>query len=128
MGLDDNSTAVLNTAIGVLAHKWADTLALSLILLKSKTKKVSMLCALPLQSFACPFGILLGLAVASNVSEGAVGFALCATAGFLTYFFASDIVPELFEGEGRMAKFAIMCAGIGLFTTTVTLGEYYRGD
>ena len=128
MGLADNSTAVLNTAVGVFAHKWADTLALSLVLQKSHTKVVSLLLMLPLQALACPLGIFLGLVVSSNVSEAATGFTLCATAGFLTFFFASDIVPDLFNGKRQRTKFALALAGIGFFTLLLSTGETVSGD
>jgi len=128
MGLDDNTTAVINTAVGVVAHKWADTLALSLVLMRSHNKYISLLYMLPLQSLVCPLGIIVGLMVSSNVSELWLGLALCATAGFLTYFFASDVVPELFTGDRRWQKFLLVCVGVSLFVVALSLGEYYSGD
>ena len=128
MGLDSNTTAVINTAVGVLAHKWADTLALSLVLMRSRTKYISLLYMLPIQSLVCPIGIVIGLLVSSNISAVWLGLALCMTAGFLTYFFASDVVPELFAGDRKWAKFLLVCAGVGLFAVAVSLGEYYSGD
>lgn len=48
-----------------------------------------------------------------------LGFSLCATAGFLTYFFASGIVPELFNGENSITKFIFTCFEMALYTVAV---------
>ena len=127
IGLDTDMTAVINTAIGVLAHKWADTLALSLVLLRSHNKYVSISYMLPLQALVCPLGIILGLLVSDNLSELCLGLALCVTAGFLTYFFTSDVVPELFKEGKKWSEFALVCVGATLFTVALSLGEYYSG-
>lgn len=128
LGLDDNTTAVINTAVGILAHKWADTLALSVVLMRSRGKYISILYMLPIQSLVCPLGIIVGLEVSSNVSELWLGLSLCAAAGFLAYFFASDVVPELFTGDRKWPKFLLVCVGVSLFVVALSLGDYYSGD
>jgi len=127
LGLDKTLTGVINIAIGILAHKWADTLALSFALRRFKSKYVRPLFLVPLQSLVCPLGILVGMFISEAKNDFAEGFFLCVTAGCFVYFFASDIVAESFQGAGKPIKFMLALLGIAIFTVAVSLGEYYSG-
>lgn len=127
LGIDRTLAGVINIAIGVLAHKWADTMALSFALRRSKSKYVRPLYLVPLQSLVAPLGILVGMFISEAKNDFVEGFFLCVTAGCFVYFFASDIVAESFNGNGKYSKFLVALLGITIFTVAVSLGEYYSG-
>ncbi len=127
LGIDRTLAGVINIAIGVLAHKWADTMALSFALRRSKSKYVRPLYLVPLQSLVAPLGILVGMFISEAKNDFVEGFFLCVTAGCFVYFFASDIVAESFNGTGKYFKFLVALLGITIFTVAVSLGEYYSG-
>ena len=128
LGIDNTLTGILNVAIGILAHKWADTLALSFVLRRSKSKYIRPLIMVPLQSLVSPIGIIVGMFISEAKSDFLEGFFLCMTAGCFVYFFASDIVTEVFHGKAKLLKFCLAMLGICVFTVAVSVGEHYSGD
>jgi len=128
LGLDNTLTGIVNVAIGILAHKWADTLALSFVLRRSKSKYIRPLFMVPLQSLVSPVGIVVGMFISNAKSDFLDGFFLCMTAGCFVYFFASDIVTEVFHGKNKLLKFCLAMLGISIFTVAVSVGEHYSGE
>lgn len=128
LGIDDTLTGIVNVAIGILAHKWADTLALSFVLRRSKSKYIRPLFMVPLQSLVNPIGIIVGMFISEAKSDFLEGFFLCMTAGCFVYFFASDIVMEVFHGKAKLLKFCLAMLGISVFTVAVSVGEHYSGE
>ena len=128
LGIDNSLTGILNVAIGILAHKWADTLALSFVLRRSKSKYIRPLFMVPLQSLVNPIGILIGMFISEAKSDFLEGFFLCMTTGCFVYFFASDIVSEVFNGKSSLLKYLIAFLGISIFTVAVSVGEHYSGE
>lgn len=125
LGLNNTLTGIVNVGTGILAHKWADTLALSFVLRRSKSKYIRPLFMVPLQSLVGPIGIVVGMFISDARNDFLEGFFLCMTAGCFVYFFASDIVAEVFHGQNKMLKFCFAMLGISVFTVAVSLGEHY---
>ena len=125
LGLDSTLPGIINIAIGILSHKWADTLALTFALRRSKSSYIRPLYLVPLQSLVCPLGIIIGMFISEAENDFVEGFFLSVSAGCFVYFFTSDIVSEVFRGGNKGWKYGVALLGIGVFTVALTLGEYY---
>lgn len=120
-GVATTSAAVLSTGVAILGHKWADALALGLLL--KRTRASFFVCLLHLLAFALvtPLAALLGVVLATTASAWVVGLTSSFAAGTLLYM-AADLLREEFE-EADLVKFCFYASGFFLFVgITLVLG------
>lgn len=127
LGISTELSGIIGIAIGIIAHTWADTLALAFVLARKKMLCMKPWIWIPLQAAVTSVGVVIGMFVSDTENVLLESIFLCITAGSFLFFFANDIAVEVLRGKKRATNFAFVLAGICLLTLAVSLAKVYGG-
>ncbi|KAJ4461818.1 putative metal cation transporter; ZIP family protein [Paratrimastix pyriformis] len=118
LGVINTPTEALLLFVAIVAHKWAETAALSIAFITAGIGWKKNLIIIGLFACITPLGILMGLFLVSVVSGDAAlvtrGCLQSLAAGTFTYVSYMELIGESFEdGQDKWAKFGVLLVGFG---------------
>lgn len=127
LGISTDLSGIIGIAIGIVAHTWADTLALAFVLARKKMLCMKPCIWIPLQAIVTSVGVVIGMFVSDAENVLLESIFLCITAGSFLFFFANDIAVDVLRGKKRATNFAFVMAGVCFLTLAVSLASVYGG-
>eukprot|EP00668_Euglena_longa_P032023 GGOE01041306.1.p2 GENE.GGOE01041306.1~~GGOE01041306.1.p2 ORF type:complete len:315 (-),score=92.53 GGOE01041306.1:291-1211(-) len=126
LGLQDDAEAVFPLLVAIVAHKWAEALALGISFASTGMDRQRATVLLTAFALSSPLGIALGMALTAVLSPLAVACSLAMAAGSFLYIGASDIVVEEFApGQSNWLQLFSFLFGL---CTMVLLTAYTHSD
>ncbi|MDR1928815.1 MAG: ZIP family metal transporter [Endomicrobium sp.] len=115
----DSKLAVLTT-LAILLHKLPDGITISGILLHNGASKRKILNFSLITSCFTPIGTIIGMFIFKNMSMIALGSLLGITSGSLIFLAASDLIPEAYKSNNKLAFLMLF---VGVIITIIA--EYF---
>lgn len=117
LGLMSNKESLINLAISILIHKWAESMSISISLIKSFDQFSTIFKLMLLYSFITPVGTIIGIVLGDAPIIIQIVFMSLACGTFL-YVSCSELIVEEFSLPGnrwlKMLGFCIGAALVGL--------------
>lgn len=108
IGFEVSSTLGLVTTMAVMLHEFPEGIFTLSILLHSGLKKKKAIVGTLLVALATPFGALLTILFAPNLSVETLGILLALASGSFLYIGASDLVPESHKARSLSSAIFVM--------------------
>jgi ZIP family zinc transporter/zinc and cadmium transporter len=110
----NNGVGVLTT-LAILLHKITDGITISGILLHKDASKETIFKFSLLTACFTPIGTILGMLLFKNMSMSTLGALIGVTAGTFIFLSASDLIPETYNCENRIAPFMLFVGAFMVF-------------
>jgi zinc transporter 1/2/3 len=115
LGLQDHMGDLLALFVAIIAHKWAESLALGIAFTSSTLPCRRALGLVTMFALSTPVGLLLGMGLRCVLSPLAVSYTLATAAGSFLYIGASDVVvAEFVAGRSNWTNLFFFLLGLGL--------------
>ena len=115
LGLQDTTEHVFTLAIGLMAHKWVEAVALATSFIKSKRSLFVSGLFMLFFSLATPVGVAIGIGLSFTQSELIEATFTGVAAGTFLYVGCNEVVAEEFEEHDyRLTKFLALIIGMSL--------------
>jgi len=125
LGVQKEINGVISLAIGILAHKWAESISLTLQYSKEKIEESRKKLLMALFTLMTPIGILIGILINKEGDNLVGGITLALSGGIFIYIACSErFISDFQDPKGRYIKFFAVLAGIGLIIGISTLHEH----
>jgi len=125
LGLQDLMKEVVPLAIAIVAHKWAEALALGIAFASSKMDTHQAMTLVVVFAASTPAGIAIGMALNALLSPLAVACAMAMAAGSFLYIGASEVVVEEFvPGRSNWLRLVAFIGGIALMVLLKGVADY----
>jgi ZIP family zinc transporter/zinc and cadmium transporter len=115
LGFEANNGVGILTTLAILFHKITDGITISGILLYKDVSKKKVFKFSLLTACFTPIGTILGMLLFKNMSMSTLGALIGVTAGTFIFLSASDLIPEAYNCENRIAPFMLFVGAFIVF-------------
>ncbi len=114
LGLMEETAGFLGFLAAVCFHKWVESLAVGINLLKSKVGIIHRIIAIVIFALLTPIGVIIGLLI-DDSNNKAKAIILSISGGTFLYIAIAEVVAEEFtKPQGRIYRFIAFLIGCGI--------------
>lgn len=123
MGVQSEISGIVSLGVGILAHKWAESLSLSVSFQDAPENQIKRL--IVFFTFITPVGMVIGILVNQWASPLLIGMTLALSSGTFIYIACSErFIIEFDTPEHRVEKLFVVIAAVGMIIGLSHLHEH----